>query len=113
MVTARTTDDELWAVITEMLDHLNDEHVKLRIPAHSPEEYVVYSSGSDQNQHALEEFSIELIASDYVEVLYQKYDYFSFGKLYDHNIGYIHLIAMLGVEPSVVVSFTYTVWSDF
>ena len=102
MVTSNTTDEELWNIITQMLDELDDEHVKIKIPADNPEDYVIFGSGEDKNQHALEEFSIQLIAGEYVEALYQKYDYFSFGKLYDHNIGYIHLIAMLGMDPSVV-----------
>jgi carboxyl-terminal processing protease len=102
MVSSTTTDEELWEIITEMLDHLDDEHVKIRIPAGVPEEYIEFSSGAAKNQHALEEFSIELIASEYVEALYQKADYYSYGKLYNHNIGYIHAIAMLGADPSVI-----------
>ena len=102
MVTPTTSDEELWDIITEMLDELDDEHVKLRIPADQPEDYIVFASGAEKNEHALEEFSIQLIAGQYAEALYQKYDYFSFGKLYDHNIGYIHLIAMLGLDGKVV-----------
>lgn len=101
-VTSSTTDDELWATITEMLDHLDDEHVKIRIPATQHQDFREFASGSAKNIHALDEFSIELIAGKYVEALYQTDDYFSYGTLYGQNIGYIHLIAMLGVNPDVV-----------
>ena len=104
MVSATTTDDELWDIVSAMLEHLDDEHVKVRIPNEEYQNYREFASGSAKNEHALEEFSIELIAGEYVEALYQKADYFSYGKLYDHNIGYIHLIAMLGVDPAVVYS---------
>ncbi len=102
MVTSNTTDDELWEIITGMLQHLDDEHVKMRIPSDDPDNYIEFASGAHKNMHALDEFSIELIASDYVEALYQKADFYSYGKLYDYNIGYIHSIAMLGVDPSVI-----------
>jgi C-terminal processing protease CtpA/Prc len=97
-ITSETSSEELWQTITEMLLPLDDEHVKLR----HPEEQRVFSSGEQKNLHALDEFSIQLIASNYVEVLYQTDDYFSFGKLYNHDIGYIHLIAMLGEDPTVI-----------
>lgn len=102
MVSPTTSDQELWDIITEMLNHLDDEHVKIRIPAGMPEEYIEFASGAEKNQHALDEFSIELIASAYVEALYHKADYYSYGKLYNHNIGYIHALAMLGADPSVI-----------
>ncbi|MEQ9308601.1 MAG: S41 family peptidase [Balneolaceae bacterium] len=101
-VTPSTSDDELWQLITEMLDHLDDEHVKIRIQAEEPHNYVEFASGAEKNLRALEEFSIELIAGAYVETLYQKDDFYSYGKLYNENIGYIHAIAMLGANPSSI-----------
>lgn len=97
-VTPETTDEELWDIVTEMLLPLDDEHVKLR----STDNQHVFSAGEFKNLHALDEFSIQLIAENYVEALHQTEDFFSFGKLYDHNIGYIHLIAMMGEDPLVV-----------
>lgn len=97
-VTHETTDEELWEILSDMLLPLDDEHVKLR----NPKEQLVFSSGESKNLHALDEFSIELIAGKYVEALYQTHDYFTYGKLYNRNIGYIHLIAMMGEDPEVI-----------
>lgn len=93
-VTPTTTDNELWNILTEMIEELNDGHVVLADPITNR----TYESGDSLNTVALDEFSSELIYSKYVEQIevFEDNPRFSFGQIKQGNIGYIYLGSMGG-----------------
>jgi C-terminal processing protease CtpA/Prc len=95
-VTAETTESELWEILTEMLDELNDEHVKL----YRNEEFFV--SGSEKADRAFEEFSLELIANKYLGEFTAMNDYVLVGKIEGTAIGYLYIAAFLDEDPEVI-----------
>ncbi len=98
-VTAETTKSELWEILTEMLDELNDEHVKL----YRDGEFFV--SGSGKAEQAASEFDLELIANDYLTDLGSTNNYILYGKIAEkENVGYIFIAAFLDENSEVIGS---------
>lgn len=83
-VTPETTDDELFTVMSNMLGHLNDNHVALV----SPKKF--FSAGI-LNELKKEDFSLDLIKNKYLKGKSKKRvrDIFIYGWLTD-TIGYFH-----------------------
>lgn len=102
LVSHETTNDELWEVLTGMLEHLNDGHVLLIQPDPNGEDRF-FESGSALGDLALEEFDLDLIKANYVEnYKVTEYEEISYGKIKDKDIGYIHLFGVEGDNPDLV-----------
>lgn len=97
-VTAQTTESELWQILSEMLDELNDEHVKL----YGKDELDYFVSGSGKADQAFEEFSLNLIAEKYLEVFFTPNNYILSGKMQDSNIAYLYIAAFLDEDPEII-----------
>lgn len=97
LVKPETTDEELWVIITNMLDHLNDGHVQLNRVEGS------YESGDSIIEVSAKEFDFQLILDKYSDTHYSTTDEgLTFGKLKGKDIGYIHMFDMEGPDASIV-----------
>ncbi|GAB3021998.1 hypothetical protein GCM10027284_46870 [Cyclobacterium sediminis] len=97
-VTDDLSDEELWKVMTEMVEHLDDSHTTLY------NGNIKYKSGYALNEQSTAEFSPELLLSKYIanKTEVGSEDELFFGKVKDKNIGYIYLGTMDGDNPSVM-----------
>ena len=99
-VTATTTDEELWSIMTQMIEHLDDGHTfLLDLPNR-----IYYESGDALNKLAIEEFDLDLIYNKYVsetEDLSGDRE-FSYGSIKDKDVGYIYLGKMGNTDPSQI-----------
>ncbi len=97
-ITTQSSADELWVVLTKMLEELDDEHVKL----FDEDNERVFASGLDRVEEAQTEFDLELTASTYLEDIGAVNNYLLYGRIADTNIGYIYLAALLDENPEVM-----------
>ena len=98
-VTSGTSDDELWDITTQMLDQLNDGHTILQDPANNKH----FESGGSFIAQAIAEFSLPLIYNTYLDYLKSTSEEgFSYGKIKDKDIGYIHLFGVEGDHPEII-----------
>ena len=81
-VTAKTTDDELFEILSSLLGHLNDNHVRLQSPQRS------FQSGI-LGEIKMEDFSLDLVKEKYLKGKFQQRvnNVFTYGWLTD-SIGY-------------------------
>ncbi len=99
-VTATTTDEELWSIMTQMIEHLDDSHTfLLDLPNRT-----IYKSGHALNNQATEEFDLDLIYNKYVAEMEDLTGdrTFSYGSIKDKDIGYIYLGAMGNADPNQI-----------
>src|SRR5262245_10416683 len=84
-VTAKTTDDELFDVMSAMIGHLNDNHVGLRSPSRR------FGAGVLQ-ELKMEDFSLDLVKAEYLhgKATPLRDGVFTYGWVRD-SIGYFHL----------------------
>lgn len=106
-VTPQTTDDELWDMMTQMIDVLDDGHTFLLNRKElnlRGGDYAFWNSGDDLNREAEEAFSLALINQKYIEnVVDLTGDLeFSYGNIKDKNIGYIYLGGMDDTDPAQI-----------
>ncbi len=87
-VTSETTDDELFEVLSQMLGHLNDNHV--RISSSNPRRM---ARGGNLHNKRMDDFSLSLIQRKYLNNKFEKLGgsqkIFTFGWLTE-EIGYFH-----------------------
>jgi C-terminal processing protease CtpA/Prc len=99
-VTPATTDDELFAIMSEMLGHLNDNHVNLfqlrdagipKAKGFSMDRVKRKFNAGILNDLAMEDFSLDLVKEKYLKgkVETRAGGVFQFGFLKD-SIGYFH-----------------------
>ncbi len=87
-VNPATTADELYAVLTAMLAHLDDGHVQLTIPGRP-----VFNANHQRNNRIEDElFNPEVIRNNYLEPGYRHLNDngYVYGKIRGRNIGYIY-----------------------
>ena len=96
-VTPETTDDELFDVMSNMLGHLNDNHVILQSPSRR------FGGGILQNLKK-EGFSADLVKKKYLHDKYETRmkDRFFFGWL-SKTIGYLHFDGFGNMKESAAV----------
>lgn len=99
-VTATTTEDELWTIFSNLIDHLDDGHTFIR--RYDPDETFV-SGGYALDEEAYEEFSTELVTSKYLafRTNISSEDIF-YGQLLNKDIGYIYLEHQSGSDASKI-----------
>lgn len=90
LVTAQTTDAELYYIFSNMLDHLDDNHVSL-IPVNTG--LPVYQSGIVGRMKTFTDFSLSAIAKNYIDELKSYSGTILYGIL-KGNVGYILLGGM-------------------
>lgn len=96
-VDAQTTDDELWAIFSEMIAYLDDSHTFVARPGE------FFASGSEQDEQVEKEFSLELIVRDFVEVIDSSEEQgYLYGRFRDRDIGYLYLSHIEMENTSVI-----------
>ncbi len=98
-VTAQTSDQELWTILTELIKELDDGHTFL----YDGDKFGFYSSADDPDATTGDEYSLELLESKYLErpLIHQTEDEeFSYSKVKDLDIGYIYLGSMDDQDPA-------------
>lgn len=97
-VTNDMSDEELWTVLTSLIEHLDDSHTTLYNGNHK------YKSGYALNEQSTIEISGERIISKYLDFYNEipSEDELSYGKIKNKNIGYIYLGTMDGYNPSKI-----------
>ncbi len=96
-INSSTSQEELWEVLTQMLNELNDEHVKLYNNNNE-----VFVSGEQHVERTLEQFSLELIAKHYLENVGVVNDYMLYGTIKNTDIGYLFMNAILDEDEQSV-----------
>jgi len=98
-VNENQSDEELWNVFSNLIEHLDDSHTVLYDGDGNS-----YRSGYELNEQAIDEISEELIANKYIEDITEitSEDDLVYAKIQDKNIGYIYLGSMGGANPSVI-----------
>lgn len=96
-VTPETTDEELFSVFSNMIDYLDDRHTFVYWPGRQ-----FFASGDAGRDQVREEFSLDLIMSDYVDVRdSSSVDEFLYGDFRGRDIGYIQLSGIGMRDPGV------------
>ncbi|WP_040413708.1 S41 family peptidase [Cyclobacterium qasimii] len=97
-VTDELSNEELWEVMTTMVEHLDDSHTALYDGSNH------YKSGYTLNAQSIAEFSAELLLSRYLENINEvkSEDELWYGNVKNKNIGYLYLGSMDGYNPSVI-----------
>lgn len=93
------TDVELWNVLSNIIEHLDDSHTVIYDgKGHS------YRSGYALNEKSTTEISEELIISKYLDFVTEvpSENKLAYGKIKNKNIGYIYLGSMGGQNPSII-----------
>ena len=90
--------DELWKIMSNLIEHLDDSHTTLF------DGNKIYKSGYALNEQSIAEFDADLINSKYVESTTQveSESELYFGKIKDKEIGYIYLGSMNGNNPNII-----------
>lgn len=106
-VTAQTTDQELWEIMTQMIAVLDDGHTFLmdrKTLIESNEQKGFFGSGSEHYEQVEAEFGKDLIFEKYTQNITDITGdlEFAYGNIKDKNIGYIYLGGMDNVDPSII-----------
>jgi tetratricopeptide (TPR) repeat protein len=91
MVTAETPDDELFEVMSNLLEHLNDNHVRLTGGGRQYRSGILNElNGEGYAQQEMEDFSIGLVQSEYLVSQLQARGILRFAWLPD-SVGYLRI----------------------
>jgi len=98
-VTDEISDEELWKILSNLIEHLDDGHTELHDGNGNS-----YSSGNALNKKAEDEISEELIISKYLDVVTEipSEGRLAYSKIKNKNIGYIYLGVMRGENAAVI-----------
>ncbi len=99
-VSSNTTDSELWTIMSNLIEHLDDSHVAI----YSADGSKSFKSGYTLNEQSIPEFSEDLISTKYLEsrTVVSSEDDLSYGKVKNKDIGYIYLGTEDGQNPAVI-----------
>jgi carboxyl-terminal processing protease len=92
LISATTTDKELYEVFTKMLKPFNDNHIRL-IPQKNTGLPSNYISGTLGTIGSMNDFDLDILSGAYLENVVKALtdDEIVYGKIKGHNIGYIHI----------------------
>ncbi len=91
LVTGETTDDELFEIMSRLLGHLNDNHVSLAGGGRQYRSGILSElNGDGYREQEMEDFSLELVKSEYLVGQLQEQGILRFGWLPD-SIGYLRI----------------------
>ncbi|NRB50045.1 MAG: peptidase [Saprospiraceae bacterium] len=96
-----TTEGELWNVLTQMLEELDDEHTFIS----DEQDKQLHVSGSTGIDYAIQSFSRELIKEEYLShsTLHPWAEDLEYGQLKEKSIGYIYLSDVDGYQPAKIM----------
>ena len=98
LVTSQTTNDELFDILSEMIEPLNDSHTSITNTLNQD----TYTSGATLNTKAVSEFSRKLIESKYVSNFQRIGNSpIGIGSINNQDIGYIYINKMEG-DASII-----------
>ncbi len=99
-VNSNTTNTQLWNVLTNMLEHLDDSHTVL----FSENDTDHYISGFSVNEQSKLEYSKSLITTKYLDfrTVLTTEENISYGKIKTKDIGYIYLGAEGGKDDTKI-----------
>jgi len=99
-VTPSTTDAELWAIMSNLLEHLDDSHVTL----FTSDESNYFISGYSLNEESKKEYSEDLISDKYLNyrIDIESEEFLFYGKIKDKDIGYIYFGSVGGDNPAII-----------
>lgn len=88
MVNDKTTDDELFNILSQMLASLDDGHVRMI----APDREIFFSNTIRQNQVDDSLFNLSVVKQNYLESGFESGgdDSYIYGKIRQHNLGYIY-----------------------
>ena len=97
-VNDQLSEDELWTVMSNLMEQLDDSHSTLY------DGNKIYKSGYALNERSKAEFDAGLINAKYVEGVTQvkSENELYYGKIKNKEIGYIYLGSMNGNNPDVI-----------
>ncbi|MFK8163415.1 MAG: S41 family peptidase [Lewinella sp.] len=96
-VVPETTDEELFSIFSEMIDYLDDRHTFVYWPGRK-----FFASGDAGRDQVREEFSLDLITNDYVEVRdSSSLNGYLYGDFRGRDIGYLHLAGIDMSDPNI------------
>ncbi|WP_147676926.1 S41 family peptidase [Algibacter pacificus] len=98
-VNENQSDDELWTLFSNLLEHLDDSHTVMYDGNGNS-----YRSGYKLNKQSINEISKTLIEEKYIEEIttISSEDDLLYSKIKNKNIGYIYLGTMDGSNPAVM-----------
>ncbi len=99
-VTSHTTESELWSVLAQLLENLDDSHTGIYNLKNGDK----YVSGSALNDQSVLLFSKDIITNNYLDyrTIVNSEGDLSYGKIKGKNIGYIYLGAEDGEHPEKI-----------
>jgi C-terminal processing protease CtpA/Prc len=110
-VTSKTTDGQLWDIMCNLIEPLNDSHTVL----YWVEDKRGYTSGYARGKKAIdEEFSLNLVKR-YLEnfTKVKGEDDLGFGKIKNKNVGYIYLREEHGNDPTGAINHIITEFQNY
>lgn len=91
-ITSNTTESELWDICGELISTLNDGHVSLLNKG-----ITKFYPSSEISRREPNDFSLDLIKDKFlVDIKTAGDGYFTYGKIKNTNIGYVHLLTFAG-----------------
>lgn len=99
-----TSDAELWQILTDLLENLDDSHSVL----YNADRSAIFRSGNTLNAQSESEFSQEILTNTYLENVTRITSEveLSYGNIKGKNIGYIYLGSMNGGNPAIINTIT-------
>lgn len=100
LVSASTTDQELYVIITSLLSHLDDGHVSLMAPGK------VFWSGHQEFRERTKDllFNFSITRNNYLSGVKQINNQYFYGKI-DGDIGYLYIRHLSGEPPTFMDDF--------
>jgi carboxyl-terminal processing protease len=105
MITASTTDDQLWNICAGLLSNLDDGHVVLI----NRDVSKIFSAGKI-GQRKMDDFSLDLIKQNFLDgCVVAGQGRITYGKVKNNNIGYIHISSFSGTNFGNGVDWAYAI----
>jgi carboxyl-terminal processing protease len=105
MISASTSESELWDICTKLLSHLDDGHVAIIDMNHSK----VYGS-RQLNDRPEDEFSLDVVRTRFLsEYKVVGAGYITYGKIRYQNIGYIYVASFAASNTGNGIDWAYDI----
>ncbi len=95
LVKANPSEADLWEILKDYSQELNDEHVKL----FQDESGLHFISGAEQMRNSARLFNLGNIAQNYLDNIGAEGDFLLFGDL-SSEVGYLYVAALLEPDPN-------------
>lgn len=105
-----TSDEELFEILSEMIEVFDDEHTSIR----TLNDEQVYSSGAHRIEDAIHSFSRDLIENEYMDTwnrVVTAPEWYH-GKIKNKNVGYIYIGDTDGFQPDLTMDTVLSTMTD-